>query len=162
MGKTGYTEIIKFLASILLCQAAGIIGSIFTAPAIPVWYEFLNKPSFQPPNSLFAPVWIALYLLMGIALFMVWHHGLSTRGVKPALIVFFFQLVLNALWSILFFGLRSPQLAFYEIVVLLVAIVLTVYLFSRVTTAGAVLMIPYLAWVSFAAVLNYSIWQLNK
>jgi benzodiazapine receptor len=104
----GARDITKLVVSIVACQAAGAIGSIFTTPAIPTWYAALEKPFFTPPNWLFAPAWITLYLLMAIAAFLVWRQGLGQKGVNSALLVFLVQLVLNALWSVVFFGLHSP------------------------------------------------------
>lgn len=162
MPRTESFGVLKFIASILICQLAGVVGSMFTTPAIRIWYESLNRPAWRPPNSVFGPVWIALYLLMGIALFLVWRKGLAASGVKSALVIFFVQLALNALWSFVFFGLKAPGLAFAEILVLWVSIVLTIVWFYQVMPFSGLLLIPYLAWVSFAAILNHSIWQLNR
>jgi tryptophan-rich sensory protein len=158
--KTG--DIWKLVVSIIACLAAGAIGSIFTWEAIPTWYATLEKPAFNPPNWLFAPVWTLLYLLMGIAAFLVWRRGLENRQVRIALIVFLVQLVLNALWSVVFFGLESPLYGVVVIAVLWVAILFTVLKFYRISLAASVLMWPYLLWVTFAAVLNVSIWLLNR
>ncbi len=152
---------LKLIAAILVCQLAGVIGSVFTSPAIPGWYASLQKPFFAPPNWVFAPVWITLYTLMGLALYLVWEKGLNTEKVKPAAGVFFLQLGLNALWSVLFFGLRNPFLAFAEIIVLWISILAATILFYRVSKKAAYLMLPYLAWVSIASALNYGIWALN-
>ena len=146
---------------IILSQTAGLIGSLFTAPAISTWYAELTKPSFTPPGWIFGPVWTVLYLLMGVAAFLVWRKGLRHRQVKVALWAFFGQLALNSLWSIIFFGLRNPGLAFAEIVVLWAAIIATAYLFFKVSKPAAWLLAPYLLWVSFAGFLNYSIWQIS-
>ena len=154
-------DIVKLVLSIIFCQAAGGIGSLFTAPAIPTWYASLKKPAFNPPNWLFSPVWITLFLLMGISLYLVWHKGFQTPGVKFALVVFFIQLALNTLWSILFFGAKTPFFAFLEIILLWCAILLTILLFYKISRPAALLLTPYIAWVSFAAVLNYFLWRLN-
>ena len=154
-------EFYKLLISILICQLAGLIGSVFTTPAIPTWYRTLTKPSFTPPNWLFSPVWISLFVLMGISAFIVWHRGLSDKRVKIALSMFIVQLVLNTLWSVMFFGLRSPLAGFIEIIILWIAILLTVLRFLRISATAGILLIPYILWVSFAAVLNFSIWRLN-
>ena len=154
-------RIIKLVIALVICQLAGVIGSLFTAPAIGTWYAALEKPAFTPPNWIFSPVWISLYVLMGIAAFLVWNKGFSARGVKPALAFFGAQLVLNTLWSILFFGCRSPFLAFVEIVALWLAIAVTVATFYRVSKPAALLLVPYLLWVSFAAALNFAIFRLN-
>jgi benzodiazapine receptor len=154
-------DIVKLVVSLVACQGAGAIGSIFTAPAIPTWYAALQKPSFNPPNWLFAPAWITLYLLMGVAAFLIWRQGLSQKGVRSALIVFLVQLVLNALWSVVFFGLQSPLWGVVVILALWVAILLTILRFFRLSTAAGSLMLPYILWVSFAAVLNIAIFMLN-
>lgn len=154
----------KFITAILFIlfsQAAGIIGSVFTSKAIPTWYAGLTKPGFNPPSWLFGPVWILLYALMGIASFLVFEKRAQFPLAKPALAVFFIHLGLNALWSILFFGLKNPGLAFFEIIVLWAAILVLIFLFYRIDRPAAYLLIPYLAWVSFALVLNFSIWRLN-
>ncbi|MDW8114658.1 MAG: TspO/MBR family protein, partial [candidate division WOR-3 bacterium] len=115
-------KILKLLISILICQGAGILGSIFTTPSIPTWYRQLIKPPFTPPNWLFAPAWTLLFLLMGISLYLVWEKGLKDKEVKKALLIFLIQLVLNILWSFIFFTLKSLLFAFIEIVILWIAI----------------------------------------
>ncbi|MCJ7653801.1 MAG: tryptophan-rich sensory protein [Dehalococcoidia bacterium] len=155
-------DIWKLVVSIIACLAAGAVGSIFTRQAIPTWYATLEKPAFNPPNWLFAPVWTLLYIMMGVAAFLVWRKGLDNRQVRVALIVFLVQLVLNALWSVAFFGLESPLYGLIVIATLWVAILFTVLKFYRISLAASVLMWPYLLWVSFAAVLNSSIWLLNR
>jgi benzodiazapine receptor len=155
-------DIFKLVISIIACLAAGAIGSIFTQSAIPTWYATLEKPAFNPPNWLFAPAWTLLYIMMGIAAFLVWRKGLDNRQVRIALIVFLVQLVLNALWSVAFFGLESPLYGVVVIAALWVAILFTVLRFYRISLAASVLMWPYLLWVTFAAVLNVSIWLLNR
>ena len=154
-------DILKLMASILLCQLVGFISSLATNPAIPTWYETLEKPPFSPPNRIFGPVWITLYALMGISLFIIWQRGLKAPGVKPALFFFTLQLLLNALWSWAFFGLRSPLIGLLDIVLLWVAILLTIRSFYMVSKTAGLLLFPYLLWVSFAAILNFSLWILN-
>lgn len=151
----------KLLAAIVVCQTAGLIGSFFTASSIGSWYAALQKPSFNPPNWVFAPVWTTLYTLMGIAAYLVWQKGLKKRKVKAALAFFAVQLALNALWSIVFFGLRNPLLAFIEITLLLAAVVMTTLKFRAISRTAAVLMIPYILWTAFAAILNLQIAILN-
>jgi benzodiazapine receptor len=153
---------LKLVISILLCQVAGMIGGFFTASSVNTWYDTLTKPSFNPPNWLFSPVWITLYVLMGVALFIVWKHGIQTAGVKIAVYLFGVQLVLNTLWSFLFFGLKMPLLAFIEIVILWGFILVTLLKFRTLSKLAGFLLIPYLLWVSFAAVLNFSLWYLNR
>jgi tryptophan-rich sensory protein len=155
-------DIFKLVICIVVCLAAGAIGSVFTRSAIPTWYATLEKPPFSPPNWLFAPVWTLLYILMGIAAFLVWRKGLENRGVRIALIVFLIQLALNALWSVVFFGLESPLYGLIVISILWIAILVTIIKFFRISRVASVLMWPYLLWVTFAAVLNSSIWLLNR
>lgn len=151
----------KLAASIGICELAGIIGSVFTAGSVSGWYVTLAKPALTPPGWIFGPVWITLYALMGIALFLVWRGGINTRQSKIAVGVFLFQLLLNALWSIIFFGLQLPGIALAEIIVLWIAIVASIIAFARVSRTAAWLLIPYLLWVSFAMYLNYGIYILN-
>jgi len=154
-------EFLLLFASIIICQLAGVFGSLFTTPSIPLWYASINKPSFNPPNWIFAPVWTTLFLLMGIALFLIWRKGFKEKDIKIAFSVFIFQLVLNVLWSFLFFGLQSPFAAFIEIIFLWIAILITIILFLRISWVASILLIPYMLWVSFASVLNFAIWRLN-
>ncbi len=153
--------VLKLLISLLVPQLAGLIGSIFTAPAIPTWYATLEKPSFTPPSWLFAPAWITLFVLMGVAAFLVWRRRLEERQVKIALGIFIVQLILNALWSVIFFGLESVLGGMILIVVLWLAILATMFAFFRISRAAGWLLLPYILWVSFAGVLNFSIWRLN-
>jgi tryptophan-rich sensory protein len=153
--------IFKLVISIIICQLAGIIGAIFTNKSIPTWYASLKKPAFNPPAWLFGPVWTALFLLMGIALFLIWQKGINFEGVKRALIVFSAQLIFNILWSILFFGLRSPLAAFIAIIILWILILLTIVLFYPIAKTAGLLLLTYLLWVSFASILNFSLWRLN-
>ena len=154
-------DILKLLISIVACQSAGLIGSIFTMKAIPTWYAALQKPSFSPPNWLFAPAWGTLYLLMGISAFLIWRKGLDNSQVKRALFIFAIQLALNALWSVVFFGLESPLYGVIVIVALWIAILLTMLKFFKISAVAFWLLLPYLLWVTFAAVLNISVWILN-
>lgn len=150
----------RLIASLVICQLAGIIGSIFTAPAIPEWYASLEKPAFNPPNWIFSPVWIFLYLLMGVTLYILWQNW-PKKEAKTALFFFAIQLVLNALWSVIFFGLELPMVAFLEIIILWVFILMTMIKASRVSKAAIYLLLPYILWVNFAAVLNFFLWRLN-
>ena len=161
MIKIKFAEILKLVISIIICESAGFIGSLFTTPAIPSWYATLVKPSFTPPNGVFAPVWTTLFLLMGISAFLVWRKGIENPRVNLALRLFIIQLILNSLWSVLFFGLRSPLLGFIEIMLLWTFILLTILYFFKVSKVAGILLLPYILWVSFAAVLNFSIWRLN-
>lgn len=152
---------LKLIISIVVCELAGIIGSIFTAPSINGWYLGIVKPALNPPAWVFGPVWTTLFVLMGIAAFLVWKRGLERREVRVALYIFLVQLVLNTFWSIIFFGLQSPGGAFLEIIFLWLAILASIFAFAKVSKPAAWLLVPYILWVSFAAYLNYSIWMLN-
>lgn len=154
-------NLFKAIGCVLLCQFAGIIGSVFTFSAIPTWYASLNKPFFSPPNWIFAPVWLALYTLMGISLYLILQNGFEKKEVKFAVSIFAIQLVLNAAWPILFFGLKNPLIAFAEILLLWLSIVVSIVLFSKISKKAAWLLVPYILWVSFAAMLNLFILQLN-
>lgn len=144
-----------------VCLTAGAIGSLATAPQIPTWYAGLAKPDWNPPSWVFAPVWTSLYILMGFAGWNVWRKVGELRWTSP-FGVYWAQLGLNALWSFLFFGMEAPGLAFAEILLLWVMILLTMRVFALYSKAAVWLMLPYLAWVSFAAVLNFTIWRLNS
>ncbi len=152
---------LPYLISIVIAQAAGGIGGLFTSAKIPSWYATLAKPSWNPPSWVFGPVWTLLYLLMGLAAAMVYVRRRESPVAGAALTAYGVQLVLNMLWSYLFFGLESPAAAFAGIIALWIAIVITGILFWRVSHGAAWLLLPYLLWVSFAAVLNYAIWRLN-
>lgn len=149
------------VAAIIICETAGTIGAVFSFQAIPTWYAALIKPALTPPNWIFAPAWSTLYALMGIALYLVWSKGSQRPEVNGALAVFAVQLVINALWSMLFFGLRSPLAGLVGAVILWAAIVLTIKRFGPISRAAAWLLVPYLLWTSFAVYLNLSIWMLN-
>jgi translocator protein len=143
-----------------MCQVAGIIGSLFTVKSITTWYTALNKPSFNPPNWIFGPVWITLYILMGISFYLIWiKSDVPNFGLLFSL--FLFQLVLNSFWTIIFFGLKSPLFAFIEIIILWIAILCCIIFFYQVSKISSVLLIPYILWVTLAAVLNFAIWKLN-
>lgn len=145
---------------ILICLGAGALGSWFTTPSLDGWYAGLRKPSWNPPDWIFAPVWTTLYLLMAVAAWLVWRRA-GFAGGRTALALFAVQLILNVGWSALFFGMRNPGAAFVEIVLLWLAIVVTVAAFRPVSRAAAWLLVPYLAWVTFAGALNLTIWRLN-
>lgn len=157
----------RLIIAIVITNLAGIIGSLFTAPAIEGWYAGITRPSLNPPNWVFAPVWTILFILMGISLFLIWSAYLKTfdyRGKKKiriALIIFGVQLILNTLWSIIFFALQSPAWSLFEIILLWLAILATIISFARISKVAAWLLIPYIFWVTFATYLNYAIWILN-
>lgn len=148
------------LLSMGLTLIIGMIGGFVTSSSVGTWFVDIIKPSWNPPGWIFGPVWTTLYIMMGISLFLVWKRR-TQQGAKLAFIFYGIQIILNMLWSILFFGLQNPELAFYEIVVLLIMIILTTVQFNKISKSAALLMIPYIAWVSFATVLNFTIWQLN-
>jgi tryptophan-rich sensory protein len=155
-------DIVKLLISVIICQVAGILGSLFTTPNIPTWYATLKKPGFAPPNWIFAPVWTLLFLLMGISLYLVWRQGWQNPPVKSAMIIFSIHLIVNILWSATFFSLRSPLIGFFVIVALWFLIILTIVFFSDVSKTAGILLIPYLLWVSFASILNFMLYRLNR
>jgi tryptophan-rich sensory protein len=143
---------------IVVCELVGIAGSYFTVKSIPNWYGRLRKPSFSPPNWLFGPVWTLLYALMGWAAYLIF----AAQGFKTALIFFVIQLALNAIWTPLFFGAKQLGWAFAEIAVMWMFILLSTIWFFQVLPLAGWLMVPYLAWVSFASLLNFRLWKLNK
>lgn len=149
-------KLLRLLFAIIICEGAGLIGSIFTFNSVNTWYVTLDKPFFNPPSWIFAPVWTILYLLMGISLYLAWNTK------KISLKWFWIQLVLNSLWSILFFGLKNPTLALLGITLLWLAIIMTIKSFWRYNKTASWLLLPYLAWVTFASILNLSIVILNK
>jgi len=155
-------NIVRIAVSLGLPLLCGFVGSLATRPAIATWYAGLVKPSFNPPGWLFGPAWTVLYILMGLAVYLVWRRGMAAPGVRPAVAVFAVQLALNVLWSFLFFAARSPVLGFVDIVVLWGAILATMVLFFRVSAAAGLLLVPYIGWVSFAGVLNGAIMVLNR
>ncbi len=155
-------KVLGILAFVLICELAGIIGSVFTTPSIPGWYAALAKPPFNPPNWVFAPVWTTLYALMGISAYLVYEKGSRRKEVRKALAIFGGQLLLNMLWSIVFFGAHMILGAAVIIVFLWGMIVASIWLFFRISKPAAYLLAPYLLWVSFATVLNISLYVLNR
>jgi tryptophan-rich sensory protein len=153
---------IKFVISIAICQFAGVIGSVFTALIVTTWYPSLTKPNLSPPGWIFAPVWITLYFLMGVSLYLICtNNKVKNNSRKKALVVFGIQLILNVFWSLLFFGLKSPVYGLIDILFLLATITLIIIFFYKISVLAAILLIPYLVWVSFATLLNYNIVLLN-
>lgn len=147
--------------SIALAQLAGGLGTIFTIDAIPTWYAYLNKPFFNPPSYVFGPVWTILYTLIGISAYLVWRRHQFGKKARSFWHVYWAQLILNSLWSILFFGFKFTGLAFIEILAMWYFIVRTIQEGSKIDRWSAYLLYPYLAWVSFASLLNLSLWFLN-
>jgi len=157
------TELLTLAASIAIPLIVGILGGIATgSSSTDKWYEAIRKPSWNPPDWLFGPVWTLLYLLMGVALWLASSSGWSDPRVQTAVFLFGAQLFLNLLWSVIFFGLRRPGWALVEILVLWVLILLTLLQFYFLQPPAGFLLVPYQAWVTFAAVLNASIWSLNR
>lgn len=152
----------KLIFSLVITQLAGAIGSLFTMSSVNTWYAALEKPTLTPPNWLFGPVWITLYVLMGIALFLIWKQDTRRKNVQQALSLFSLQLIANATWSILFFGLQSPLCGLVNIILLLALIVATIISFWKLSKPAAYLLVPYLLWVSYATYLNAAIFLLNR
>ncbi len=159
--KDAAIKVFKFAACLGLCFAAGGIGGFFMT-GDSQWYMQLDKPFFMPPGWVFGPVWTVLYFLMAVSLFLVWDKGLRSGKVRSAIVCFLIQLVLNAAWTPVFFGAHLILLGFIVIILLFVAIIATIIFFKKISTAAAVLLLPYLLWVGFAAILNGSIWYLNR
>lgn len=156
-------KILKLIACIALCEGVGIVSSIFTLNAIPTWYVYLNKPAFSPPNWIFGPVWTVMYILMGIALYQVWTLRTKKKTLqRSSLQLFIIQLAVNFLWTFIFFGLRSPVGGLIDIIILWIFILLTLTRFYKLSKIAGYLMAPYLLWVSFATILNFSVAFLNK
>jgi len=175
-------NLIKIFTSIIICELAGVVGSIFTMPSIKGWYVTLNKPGFNPPNWIFGPVWTTLFVLMGISFYLVWSKGFVAKQHSKALkawnpwsqklwtgswqkinviSIFSLQLILNILWSVIFFGLHQPGIAFFELLMLWFAVLYTIINFYRISKPASHLLIPYILWITFAGFLNYSIWVGN-
>jgi len=158
--KTGTKDLVGLAVCLAACLGAAALGALFTGPAVGTWYQEIRKPAFSPPSWVFGPVWTALYAMMAVAVWLVWKKG-DAAGRSAALALFGVQLALNAAWSPIFFGLRSFGWALVDIVALWLAIVATLVAFLRVSASAGLFLVPYLAWVSFAAVLNFAIWRLN-
>jgi benzodiazapine receptor len=156
------SDIVSLVVAIVIPLVVGGLGGAVTAPSIATWYQGLNKPAWNPPNWVFGPVWTLLYILMGVAAWLVWRQGWGNPQVQVALAIFGIQLLLNLFWSLIFFGLRSPGWAVLEIVVLWGFILATAVQFYRLETIAGLLLIPYQLWVTFAAALNVAVWQLNR
>jgi tryptophan-rich sensory protein len=151
--------LVKIIIAIFVCVLLGSLSGLFTIDAIQTWYITLNKPSWNPPNWLFGPVWTTLYALMGIAFGLVWSSENPDK--EKAMTIFYFQFALNVLWSLIFFYFKSPGLAFFEIILMLLFILMTINAFKKIEPRAAYLLFPYILWVSFATFLNFTIWQLN-
>jgi len=152
---------IKLIISIAIPVAVGATARFFTRTGVESWYQIINKPSWNPPSVIFGPVWTTLYIIMGIALFLVWKSDASKALKKAAITLFAVQLVLNFFWSFIFFSQQQPGWALVEIIAMWFAILLTIFAFAKVNKTAAWLLVPYISWVSFATILNYTIWKLN-
>jgi len=159
-------NIVRFVISIIICESVGIIGSFFTFSSVSNWFPTLVKPWFSPPSWLFGPVWTMLYFLMGLSLYIVWNYKTETiskqKYKKQFFILFGIQLILNALWSFLFFGLKSPISGLIDILFLDITVITTIIYANRVSKYAAVLLAPYMAWIIFATLLNFEIALLNN
>lgn len=153
-------NVVAFVSAQVICFAAAAVGGYFTSTSVRTWYQEISKPAWNPPEWLFGPVWTVLFAMMGVALWLVWRAA-GWQDARWALIVFGIQLVLNATWSGLFFGARNPGLAFAEVLLLWCAIVASITAFWPHSRVAAALLIPYLAWSTFAVCLNFAIWRLN-
>ena len=153
--------IYKFIIAVLIPLAVGSLAGYFTASSVNGWYTTLVKPSFNPPNWLFAPVWTSLYIMMGIALFLVWNSGAAEDVKSTAVTLYIVQLALNFLWSFVFFYAQQPGWALVNIILMWIFIFLTILWFGKISSLSAWLLVPYICWVSFATVLNFAIWKLN-
>ena len=152
---------IKLIIAIAIPVAVGAISGFFTATGVESWYQTINKPSWNPPGWIFGPVWTTLYVMMGIALFLVWKSDSSDILKKTAIALFAIQLILNFFWSFIFFDQQQPGWALVEIIAMWIFILLTIFAFGNVSKLAAWLLVPYISWVSFATILNYTIWKLN-
>lgn len=155
---------LKLLISLLIVTLASSLGSLFTVSSIPTWYSILNKPGFNPPSWLFGPVWTILYLMIAVSLFLVWKNKtkIKNNSKKKAYWIFGIQILLNSLWSIVFFGMHQILLACIVIILLWISIILNIFYFYKISKTASYLLIPYLLWVSFASLLNFAIWILNR
>lgn len=154
------TDIIKMVTAVTLTVVLGAVGGLVTSPEIPGWYAALNKPSFNPPNWLFGPVWTILYILMGFSYYLIWKQPASPERNK-ALFIFIMQFILNFCWSFIFFGMHETGWALVEMLLLWLVIITTIFSFAKLSKRAAWLLVPYMAWVSFAMILNTAIWRLN-
>ena len=152
---------LKLLISIAIPLGIGALAGWFTAHGVNGWYRTIAKPSWNPPDAVFAPVWTLLYILMGIALYLVWKSDAAVEIKRRAILFWAGQLILNSMWSFLFFSKHDIGFAFVEILILWLAILFTILLFARISKAAAWLLVPYISWVTFATILTYTIWRLN-
>ncbi len=156
------SNIVKAIIAIVIPLMVGATSGFFTVTGVESWYQTIQKPSWNPPNWIFGPVWTTLYVMMGIALFLVWKEDTSEELKKIAIALFAVQLTLNFFWSFIFFNQQQPGWALVEIIAMWFFILLTIFAFAQVNKTAAWLLVPYISWVSFATILNYTIWQLNR
>lgn len=152
----------KLILAIAIPLAVGFTSGFFTITGVGSWYQTIQRPSWNPPNWIFGPVWTTLYVMMGIALYLIWKADTSSNLKNYAILLFALQLILNFFWSFIFFNQQQPGWAFAEILVLWVLILLTIFAFAKVNKSAAWLLVPYISWVSFASILNYAIWRMNS
>jgi len=152
----------KFIIAIILCESVGIISGLLASANNNPWFDALNKPTWNPPAYLFGPVWTTLYLLMGISLGIIWNNKATEPNKRKAYFLFALQLFLNFWWSIIFFHFHSPAFALLDIILMVVIIIITIFTFSNFSKLAAWLLVPYISWVSFATILNFTIWNLNR
>ena len=153
---------VKLIIAIAIPIAEGATSGFFTATGTESWYQTINKPTWNPPGWVFGPVWTTLYIMMGVALFIIWKSSVNDNLKRTAITLFAVQLVLNFFWSFIFFDQQQPGWALVEIIMLWIFILLTIFSFARVNKTAAWLLVPYISWVSFATILNYTIWKLNS
>lgn len=161
MERFNLTEIPKLVVALLIPLAVGFLGAMATTPQIQTWYAALVKPLWAPPNWVFAPIWTTLFILMGLAFYLVWRQGLGRKDVRFAILIFGVQLVLNLLWSVVFFSFHSILGAFIVILILWIAILANVIAFYVISKPAGILLVPYIVWVSIASYLNYTVYLLN-
>lgn len=154
-------QFVPFAICLIISLSAGAIGGLFTRNSVDTWYKTINKPSFTPPDGIFSPVWITLFILMGISSYLVWQRRKAVSGFTWAVIIYFLQLILNIFWSFFFFYQQQLGFATIEIGILLVAIIINAFIFYRINKVAGLLYIPYILWVGFATYLTYSIFILN-
>ncbi|MFA5104518.1 MAG: TspO/MBR family protein [Candidatus Margulisiibacteriota bacterium] len=154
-------DVVGISVAALICLLAGVIGSVFTYPAIPVWYAALNKPFFNPPNWIFGPVWTALYIMMGASVYLIWNKRKEGIEATKGLVVFAGQLFLNIIWSVVFFGYKDLFFGLLIIIFLWALILICMVQFGKLSRNAMLLLVPYIVWVSFAAILNAAFWLMN-
>ena len=154
-------NILKLVIAIAIPLIVGSTSGFFTITGVESWYQTIQKPSWNPPSWIFGPVWTSLYIMMGIALFLIWKSPMSSDVKRTAILLFAIQLVLNFFWSFIFFNQHQIGWALVEIIAMWLLILLTIFAFAKINTTAAWLLVPYISWVSFASILNFTIWKLN-